>query len=82
MKAVGVQKEWESISTIHVLLTYPITGTNNWIVGRLGRSLSGVDNGNGFALATSTVTIASGMVIGESQLGVGVRSKKSSMVGD
>jgi hypothetical protein len=33
-------------------------------------------NGNGFALATSTVTIASGMVMGESNLGVGVRSKK------
>jgi hypothetical protein len=47
-----------------------ITGTNDWIVGRLGRSLRGADNGNGFALATSTVTIGSGMVMGESQPGV------------
>jgi peroxiredoxin len=30
----------------------------------------------------TTVTITSGMVMGESHLGVGLRSKKSSMVGD
>jgi hypothetical protein len=71
-----------SRSPVHVLLTYTITGTNDWIVGRLGRSLRGADNGNGFVLGTSTVTIVSGMVMGESHLGVGVRSKKSSMVGD
>jgi hypothetical protein len=82
MEAVGVQKEWELILTIHVLLTYIITATNDWIVGRLGRSLRVADNGNGFVMATSTVTIASGMVMGESHLGVGVRSKKSSRVGD
>jgi hypothetical protein len=70
------------ILTVYVLLTYIITGTNDWIVGRLGGSLRGADNGNGFVLATSTVTRASGMVMGESQLGVGVRSKKSSLVGD
>jgi hypothetical protein len=70
------------ILTVHVLLTSIITGTNDWIVGRLGEELEGADNGNGFALATSTVTIASGMGMGESHLGVGVRSKKSSMVGD
>jgi hypothetical protein len=70
------------ILTVYVLLTYIITGTNDWIVGRLGRSLRGADYGNGFALAISTVTTASGMVMGVTQLGVGVRSKKSSTVGD
>jgi hypothetical protein len=41
-----------------------------------------VDNGNRFVLATSTVTIVSEMVIRESHLGVGVRSKISSMESD
>jgi hypothetical protein len=50
--------------------------------GKIREELGGADNGNGFVLGTSTVTIASGMVMGESHLGVGVRSKKSSMVGD
>jgi hypothetical protein len=68
--------------TVQVLLTYIITGTNNWIVGRLRRTLRGADNGNGCALATSKVTRASGMVIGESQLGVSMRSKKSIMMGN
>jgi hypothetical protein len=70
------------IITVHILLTYIITVTNDWIVGRLWRSVRGVDNGNGDVWGTSTVTIASGIVMGEGHLGVGVRSKKSSIVGD
>jgi hypothetical protein len=49
---------------------------------KIREELERVVNGNGFVLATSTVTIASGIVMGESQLGVGVRSEKSSIVGD
>jgi hypothetical protein len=50
MEAVGVQKESELKLTIHILLTYIITGTNIWIVGILGRSFTEVDNK--FVMAT------------------------------
>jgi hypothetical protein len=56
---------------------------DQWLHSRTIREeLERGGNRNGFALATSTVTIASGMVMGASHMGVCVRSKKSSMVGD
>jgi hypothetical protein len=42
----------------------------------------GAENRYGIALASSIVTIAAGMVIGESHQRVGIRLKKSSMVYD
>jgi hypothetical protein len=50
--------------------------------GKIREELEGADHGNGFVQGTSTVTIASEIVMGESHLGVGVRSKKSSMMGN
>jgi hypothetical protein len=67
---------------VHVLLRYIITETNKEMVGRLGRSSRRVDNANGFALATSTFNRVSGMVMEETYLGLGLRSKELSMVGD